>query len=36
MTTGRQFASDFKAPVALEALRGDKTIQSEEDQKTIQ
>jgi transposase-like protein len=27
MTTRRRFASDFKARVALEALRGDKTIQ---------
>ena len=27
MTTRRRFAGDFKARVALEALRGDKTIQ---------
>ena len=27
MTTRRGFAADFKAKVALEALRGDKTIQ---------
>jgi transposase-like protein len=27
MTTRRRFTSDFKAKVALEALRGDKTIQ---------
>ncbi len=27
MTTRRKFSSDFKARVALEALRGDKTIQ---------
>ena len=27
MTTRRRFAADFKARVALEALRGDKTIQ---------
>ncbi len=27
MTTRRQFTADFKAKVALEALRGDKTIQ---------
>ncbi len=27
MTTRRRFAADFKAKVALEALRGDKTIQ---------
>ncbi len=27
MTTRRRFTSDFKARVALEALRGDKTIQ---------
>lgn len=27
MTTRRRFSSDFKAKVALEALRGDKTIQ---------
>lgn len=27
MTTRRRFTSDFKATVALEALRGDKTIQ---------
>ncbi len=27
MTTRRQFTGDFKAKVALEALRGDRTIQ---------
>ena len=27
MTTRRRFAGDFKARVALEALRGDKTVQ---------
>jgi transposase-like protein len=27
MTTRRRFSDDFKAKVALEALRGDKTIQ---------
>ena len=27
MTVRRQFTGDFKAKVALEALRGDKTIQ---------
>lgn len=27
MSTRRRFSSDFKAKVALEALRGDKTIQ---------
>ncbi|MCH8998517.1 MAG: transposase, partial [Proteobacteria bacterium] len=27
MTTRRRFTSDFKAKVALDALRGDKTIQ---------
>ncbi len=27
MTTRRRFSGDFKAKVALEALRGDKTIQ---------
>ncbi len=27
MTTRRRFAADFKAQVALEALRGDKTVQ---------
>ncbi len=27
MTTRRRFSSDFKAKVALEALRGDRTIQ---------
>ena len=27
MTTRRRFTSEFKAKVALEALRGDKTIQ---------
>ena len=27
MTTRRRFTADFKAKVALEALRGDKTIQ---------
>ena len=27
MTTRRRFAGDFKAKVALEALRGDRTIQ---------
>jgi transposase-like protein len=27
MTTRRRFTSDFKARVALEALRGDKTVQ---------
>jgi transposase len=27
MRTGRRFTADFKARVALEALRGDKTIQ---------
>ena len=27
MTTRRRFTADFKARVALEALRGDKTIQ---------
>ncbi len=27
MTTRRRFSSDFKARVALEALRGDRTIQ---------
>jgi transposase-like protein len=27
MTTRRRFTSDFKAKVALEALRGDRTIQ---------
>ena len=27
MTIRRQFTGDFKAKVALEALRGDKTIQ---------
>jgi transposase-like protein len=27
MTTRRRFSSDFKANVALEALRGDKTIE---------
>ena len=27
MTTRRRFSADFKAKVALEALRGDKTIQ---------
>jgi len=31
MTTRRRFAADFKAKVALEALRGDRTIQGEED-----
>ena len=29
MTPRRRFTSDFKANVALEALRGDKTIQGE-------
>ncbi len=28
MTTRRRFTADFKAKVALEALRGDKTIQA--------
>ena len=27
MTTRRRFTSEFKARVALEALRGDKTVQ---------
>ena len=27
MSTRRRFSGDFKAKVALEALRGDKTIQ---------
>ena len=27
MTTQRRFTADFKAKVALEALRGDKTVQ---------
>ena len=27
MTTRRRFSADFKARVALDALRGDKTIQ---------
>jgi len=27
MTTRRRFTSDFKSRVALEAMRGDKTIQ---------
>ena len=36
MTTRRRFTADFKAKVALEALRGDKTVQDEKDQKTIQ
>ncbi len=27
MTTRRSFSDDFKAKVALEALRGDRTIQ---------
>ena len=27
MTTRRRFTADFKAKVALEALRGDRTIQ---------
>jgi len=36
MTTRRRFTGDFKAKVALEALRGDRTIQGEEDWKTIQ
>ena len=27
MTTRRRFSDKFKAPVALEALRGDKTVQ---------
>ena len=27
MTTRRRFTADFKARVALEALRGDKTVQ---------
>ena len=36
MTTRRRFTGDFKAKVALEALRGDRTIQGEEDWQTIQ
>ncbi len=36
MTTRRRFTADFKAKVALEALLGDRTIQGEEDRKTIQ
>ncbi len=35
MTKRRRFMADFKARVAVEALRGDKTVQDEEDQKTI-
>jgi hypothetical protein len=35
MTTRRRFTADFKAKVALEAPRGDRTIQGEEDQNTI-
>jgi len=31
MTKRRRFTADFKARVALEALRGDKTIQGEEE-----
>ena len=31
MTTGRRFTADFKARVALEALRGDRTIQGEKE-----
>jgi transposase-like protein len=29
MTTRRRFTGEFKARVALEALRGDKTVQEE-------
>ena len=36
MTRRRRFTADFKTRVALEAFRGDKTMQGEEDQKTIQ
>jgi len=36
MTKRRRFTAEFKARVALEALRGDKTIPGEEDRKTIQ
>ncbi len=36
MTTRRRFTAEFKARVALETLRGDKTVQGEADQKTIQ
>ncbi len=32
----RKFSDHFKAKIALEALRGDKTIQGEEDQEMIQ
>ena len=31
MTTRRRFTADFKARVALEALRGDRTIQGEKE-----
>ena len=31
MTTRRRFTVDFKARVALEALRGDRTIQGKEE-----
>ena len=36
MTKRRRFTADFKAKVALEALRGDRPIQGEAEQKTIQ
>ena len=32
MTTRRRFTPDFKAKVALEALRGDRTIQGDSGQ----
>ena len=35
MTTRRRFTADFKAKVALETLRGDRTVQGEEELKTI-
>jgi transposase-like protein len=35
MTTRRRFTSDFKATVALEALRGDKTIQEIASQRKV-
>ena len=36
MMKRRRFTAEFKARMALEALRGDKTIQGGEDRKTIQ
>ncbi len=36
MSRRRRFTAEFKARVALEALRGDKTLQAEEERKRIQ